>query len=1092
MPNSISKFNLKKIIHSTLIIIAVLSMPVQSMAATGSEAVAEAAKGLQLRSIGPALMGGRIADIAIHPDQPSTWYVASASGGVWKTTNAGITWKPIFDSEGSYSIGDVSIDPSNPEVVWVGSGENVSGRHVGWGDGVYKSTDGGKNWTKMGLEKSEHIGSILIDPRDGNVVYVASEGPLWSAGGERGLYKSSDGGSSWQLILDLGADTGVTDIEFKPGDPDTIYAAAYQRRRHIWGLMAGGPEGGIYKSSDGGASWNKQSTGLPEVDVGKIGLAVTPANPALVYATIESDEENRGFYRSDDQGESWSKKNSYISGGTGPHYYMELTASEQTENLVFQMDVFFQVTRDGGANFAVLGTGREKHSDNHALWIDPQDDLHLLAGTDAGLYESFDQGTTWRHFPNLPISQFYKVAVDNSEPFYNILGGTQDLGTLFGPSRTTTTEGVRNQDWYVPLGADGYGVAFDPGDNNISYMEYQQGYMFRHHRDTNEVMHIQPQPAPGEPPERWNWDTPILVSPHDASRVYVGSQRVWRSPDRGNSWQAVSGDLTTNQNRYELEFAGRVWSVDDLHDNGAMSKYSTLTTISESPVSEGVLFTGSDDGLIHHSNDGGANWTQAGPLPGVAARSFINDIEASLFDSATVFAVADAHKTGNYSPYVFTSTDSGRKWRSIAGDLPAGTIAWSIQQDHENENLLFLGAEFGVYFTINGGENWHKLSGAPPIAFRDIKIQRRDNDLVGATFGRGIYVLDDYSALRNMAGEGFGASAALFSVRDTWWYVPSEPGQAAGIPTLGSDSFASPNPDFGAMFTYYLPEDYKTSKELRQEEEKSLREENQDAPFPGWDRLAAESEELRPRIMIRVSDENGDPIRWIEASNKKGTHRLAWDLRFPAPDLINLSPPAFQPPWAGTPLGPLVAPGSYSANLVAVTGNDVSPLGEPQEFIVKPVRTALPGSDYAEIASYQQETADLFRAVLRKGVELNEATGLLPKMIAAALAAPRAEAGLFQRLDQFGVKLSRLSTRLSGDPVRGGLNESSSPSIGGRAYNAANTWQTTQTETQTQRSNFEQAKTDFAALAVELDTLLANDLAQLKTDLANAGAPGWR
>jgi hypothetical protein len=507
----------------------------QTATAADQETIAEAVSGLKMRSIGPALMGGRIADIAVHPSNSSVWYVATASGGVWKTGNAGITWTPVFDREAAYSIADVSIDPGNPDVVWVGTGENVSGRHVGWGDGVYKSSDSGKNWTNVGLENSEHIGKILIDPRDGDVVYVASEGPLWAAGGDRGLYKTTDGGVSWEKILEIDENTGITDIEFNPSNPDVIYAAAYERRRHVWGLMAGGPNGGIYKSSDGGASWKKQTEGLPEGDVGKIGLAVTTANPALVYATIEADEENRGFYRSPDQGESWTRKNPYISGGTGPHYYQELTASPQTADLVFQMDVFMQVTRDGGDNFNVLGTGREKHSDNHAFWIDPQDDLHVLAGTDAGLYESFDQGITWRHFPNLPVSQFYKLALDNAEPFYNILGGAQDLGTLFGPSRTMTTEGVRNQDWYVPLGADGYGVAFDPSDGNISYMEYQQGYLFRHHRDSKELVHIQPQPNPGDEPERWNWDTPILISPHDASRIFVGSQRVWRSDDRGDS-----------------------------------------------------------------------------------------------------------------------------------------------------------------------------------------------------------------------------------------------------------------------------------------------------------------------------------------------------------------------------------------------------------------------------------------------------------------------------------------------------------------------------------------------------------------------------
>jgi len=1077
---------------AVMVVTSLLAISNQTVLAADQETVAQAASGLQMRSIGPALMGGRIADIAVHPANSSIWYVASASGGVWKTSNAGVTWTPVFDQQGSYSIGDVSLDPSNPDTVWVGTGENVSGRHVGWGDGVYKSTDAGQSWTNMGLKKSEHIGKILVDPRDSNVVYVAAEGPLWTAGGERGLYKSSDGGATWKLILEIDENTGVTDIEFHPTNADVIYAAAYERRRHIWGLMAGGPNGGIYKSSDGGANWKKQSAGLPESDVGKIGLAVTPANPDLVYATIEADDENKGFYRSADQGESWNKKNPYISGGTGPHYYMELTASPQTADLVFQMDVFMRVTRDGGSHFDILGTGREKHSDNHAFWIDPQDDLHLLAGSDAGLYESFDQGATWRHFPNLPISQFYKVALDNAEPFYNILGGTQDLGTLFGPSRTMITDGVRNQDWYVPLGADGYGVAFDPADGNIGYMEYQQGYMFRHHRDSNELVHIQPQPAPGDAPERWNWDTPIFISPHDPARVYVGSQRLWRSDDRGDSWRAISADLTTNKNRYELGYRGRVWSVDDLHDNGAMSKYSTISAISESPVSEGIIYTGSDDGLIHMTADGGANWQQARALPEVPGRSYINDIEASLYDADTVYAIADAHKTGDYSPYVFVSTNQGRNWRSISGDLPDGTIAWAIQQDHENENLLFLGAEYGVYFSVNGGENWHKVAGAPTIAFRDIKLQRRDNDLVGATFGRGIYVLDDYSALRTMAATGFGQSATLFPVRDAWWYIPSEPSQAAGLPTLGSDSYRTANPEFGASFTYYLDETFKSGKDVRQAVEASLREKGEDVPFPGWERLNTESLEVAPRVMIRISDSDGNPVRWVEAANEKGTHRVSWDLRLPAPDAIDLSTPEFVPPWAGTPQGPLVAPGAFSAQLFALLDDQVLPLGEAQGFNVKPVRAAPDGTDYGDVASYQQEAGVLLRGIAHAGEELSRTEDLLRHMKAAAIEAPRAAASLFARLDAFGAELSKLSTRLSGDQVRGRLNETSSPSIGARAHNAANTWHTTHGATATQRSDFEIANRDFEVFLADLEALLAKDLAQLEADLSAAGAPSWR
>jgi hypothetical protein len=636
-------------------------------------------------------------------------------------------------------------------------------------------------------------------------------------------------------------------------------------------------------------------------------------------------------------------------------------------------------------------------------------------------------------------------------------------------------------------------VAFDPEDSNVGYMEYQQGYMFRHHRDSNELVHIQPQPAPGDAPERWNWDTPILVSPHSPSRVYVGSQRVWRSDDRGDSWQAVSADLTTNQNRYELEYQGRVWSVDDLHDNSAMSKYSTLTTISESPVTEGVIYTGSDDGLIQSTVDGGASWRRAGALPKVPKRAFINDIEASLFEDSTVFAVADAHKLGDYSPYVFVSSNQGAAWRSISGDLPDGTIVWAIQQDHQNRDLLFLGTEYGVYFTVNGGTNWHKVAGAPTISFRDIKLQRRDNDIVGASFGRGFYILDDYTPLRAMTEAGFGNASSLFPVRDAWWYIPSAPSQAVGMPTLGSDSFASPNPDFGAMFTYFLNEKYKTAKDERQTAEKLIRKnKGGDVPFPGWDTLTAESLESGPRVMILVSDGANNPIRWVEAINEEGIHRVSWDLRLPAPDAIDLNTPEFVPPWADSPQGPLAAPGEYSAQLFAFTGDQTLPLGESQNFRVKPVRAAADGTDYAEIARYNQETSALMREVWNAAEELDRSKDLLTHMKAAAKAAPRAAPSLFGRLDNFGVSLSELESRLWEDSVRTRLDESSSPSIGGRASNAANVSATTQAATITQRSDFKLAKAGFAAFSADLNALLSIELVQLEAELSAAGAPSWR
>ena len=1071
----------------TLVLTALCAAP---LAAQAPPDAASAANALTLRAIGPALMGGRIADVEVHPKDRSTWYIAAGSGGVWKTTDAGTTFTPVFDAQPSYSIGEITLDPSRPEIVWVGTGENVSGRHVGWGDGVYRSADGGRTWERKGLPRSEHIGRILVDPRDGNVVLVAAEGPLWSAGGDRGIYRTADGGATWTAVLQIDENTGVTDLEFDPSNPDVIYAAAYQRRRHVWGFLAGGASSGVWKSTDSGRTWRRVTSGLPKGDMGKIGLAVTPADPSVVYATIEASDEERGFYRSRDRGESWERRNPYISGGTGPHYYQEIEASPTDVDVVYQMDVFIQVTRDGGKSFGNLETAHDKHSDNHALWIDPANGRHLLVGTDGGLYESFDEGTRWRHFPNLPISQFYKVALNNREPFYDVLGGAQDLGTLHGPSRTLNRDGIRSQDWYVPMGADGYGVAFDPRHPDLMYLMWQEGNFYRKDRTNEEAVNIKPQPGPNDPPERWNWDSPLLVSPHNADRLYFGSQRLWRSDDRGHSWTSISGDLTLGQNRYEQRFLGRVWSVDALHDTAAMSKYATTTAIAESPREAGVLIVGTDDGLIQVSANGGGSWTRAAALPGLPPLSFVNDVEASLHEARTIFAAADAHKIGDFTPYVYVSADLGRTWRSIAGDLPKGTIVWSIQQDHVRPELLFLGTEFGIYWTPNGGRNWHKLTaGVPTISFRDLKIHRRDNDLVGATFGRGFYVLDDYSPLRAIADGALASEAALFPVRDAWWYVPHQVAQATGRPELGSDDFTASNPPFGAILTYYLKDAPTTAQEARRAEEKKLREKGTDAPFPGFERLFTESLETGPKVVAVITDAAGRAVRRLEGPVKAGVHRLSWDLRGPSPEPINLTPPGFQPPWSEPPKGPLVAPGRYTATLMLVSAAGVRSLGTAQTFEVKPVKNVPADTDFTAVATFQEQVAELRRRAASVGGELGRVREELGLVRAALLVTPRADAALFRRLDAVNTTVAGLSRRLDGDPARGRLNESAAPSIGSRIGAAMSAFETRLSPTATQRRDVEIAGTELTAVARDLDALVSGELAQLRTALDEAGAP---
>ncbi|HEX9007620.1 MAG TPA: glycosyl hydrolase, partial [Bacteroidota bacterium] len=548
-------------------------------------------QGLKFRSIGPALTSGRVVDFAVDPTDRSHYYVAVASGGVWKTVNAGTTFTPVFDDQASYSIGCVALDPNNPGVVWVGTGENNSQRSVAYGDGVYRSDDGGKSWKNMGLRRSEHIGKILVDPRNSNVVYVAAQGPLWGPGGERGLYKTSDGGQSWKAVLSISENTGVSDIAFDPRNPDVVYAAAYQRRRHVWTLIDGGPESALYKSTDAGGSWNKLTSGLPSDDVGRIGIAVSPVRPDVVYAIVEAAGKTGGFFRSTDRGATWEKRSEYVSGG--PQYYNEIFCDPKNVDRVYSMDVFLMVTDDGGKNFGHLGE-RSKHVDNHAMWIDPVNTDYYLVGCDGGIYESFDRGATWNFKSNLPVTQFYRVTVDNAKPFYNIYGGTQDNFSLGGPSRTLSATGITNSDWYVTVGGDGFVSAVDPENPNIVYSESQYGGLVRFDKQSGELIGIKPQERKGEEPLRWNWDSPLLVSPHKHTRLYFAANRIFRSEDRGDSWTAISPDLTRQIDRNKLPVMGKVWSVDAVAKNTSTSFYGNITALTESPVKEGLLYAGTD------------------------------------------------------------------------------------------------------------------------------------------------------------------------------------------------------------------------------------------------------------------------------------------------------------------------------------------------------------------------------------------------------------------------------------------------------------------------------------------------------------------
>ncbi|MCP4204810.1 MAG: glycosyl hydrolase [bacterium] len=1043
--------------------------------------------GLPLRAIGPALASGRISDIGVHPEHSSTWYVAAASGGVWRTENAGITWAPIFDDQGSYSIGCITLDPNDPKVVWVGTGENNSQRSVSYGDGIYKSVDGGVSWKNMGLAESEHIGRIVIDPRDSNVVYVAAQGPLWRAGGDRGLYKTLDGGENWKKVLEISEHTGVNEVWIDSRNPDVLYASSYQRRRRVWTLINGGPESTIFKSSDAGETWRKIDKGLPEEDKGKIGLAVSPADPDVLYAIVEALDEKGGFFRSTDGGSSWEKQSDYTS--RSPQYYNELIPDPLHVDRVYSNDTWLHVTENGGKSFEKVPE-LAKHVDNHALWIDPDDTDHLVAGCDGGVYETWDRGRAWEFKANLPITQFYKIAIDNASPFYNVYGGTQDNSTLGGPSRNTSEHGITNRDWYVTRGGDGFDPAVDPENPEIVYSQAQYGNLIRLDKRSWEQTDIQPQTEPGEDPPRWNWDSAFRISPHSATRLYFGSQRLYRSDDRGDSWRPVSPDLTRNLDRNQLEVMGQVWGVDTVAKNKSTSFYGNIVSVSESPLVEDLLYVGTDDGLIQVSEDGGANWRKVDSFPGVPDMSYVSDLEASLHDPDTVFAALEDHKSGDFKPYLLKSTDRGRTWRSITGNLPEKGLIYTVAQDQEVADLLFAGTEFAVYASVDGGENWVKIGGLPVISVRDLEIQRRENDLVVGTFGRGFFILDDYSPLRQMSEESLAAEVILFPTRRTWMFQKTFELGYNNVAFLGDSFYSAPNPPLGAVFTYYLKEGLKSPKEARQEEEKKKREAGKALVYPSWEKLRAEDRAEDPVIVLTVRDADGYVVRHLTGPAKKGIHRIAWDLRYPSPEPTRLEP-GEKNAFSTDPMGPMVVPGTYSVSLSKWQDNRLVELAAGQAFETVPTGAAqLAAADRTELLAFQTKLARLQRAILGANRVIEETEQRIKHLRRAALDTPNGNPEWLSRLEVAETAVDELKTELQGDETVSSRSEPAPPSITGRVERAASrSWTSSSAPTATQLRAYEIAAEAFAPVLTDLRGLVEDELEVLESEMEAAGAP---
>ncbi len=1040
---------------------------------------------LKFRSLGPALTSGRIGDIAVDPTNNARYFIAVCSGGLWRTENNGTTWTPVFDNEGSYSIGCVTIDPKNPNIIWVGTGENNSQRSVGYGDGLYKSTDGGESWNKVGLENSEHIAKILIDPRNSNVVYVAAQGPLWNSGGDRGLYKTTDGGVTWNLVLEIDEHTGVTDIVMDPRNPDEIYAASYQRRRHIWVLINGGPGGGIHKTSDGGASWEKLTNGLPGGDVGRIGLAISPAKPDNVFAIIEAADDASGFYCSTNRGATWEKRNDAIC--TSPQYYQEIFADPVNPDKIFSLNTVTRVSYDGGSNWQNYPR-KHRHVDDHALWIDPERTDHILIGGDGGLYETWDDGANWLYKANLPLTQFYRVCVDNDEPFYNIYGGTQDNNTIGGPSRTINRTGISNYDWFITQGGDGFEPQVDPKNPDIVYSQSQYGGLIRYDRASGEKLDLAPTTGPGDPPDKWNWNSPLLISPHKNTRLYYASQRLYRSENRGDSWTPISGDLTRHEiDRNKLPVMGRVWGINAVAKNNSTSIWGSIVFLAESPLKENLLYVGTDDGLIQVSPDGGKNWTRHDKFKGVPEQCLVSCVAASFHDTEKVYASFDNHKKGDFKPYVLVSANRGNSWKSIAGDLPERGTVYSIVEDHVRPGLLFAGTEFGIFFTIDDGDHWIELSaGIPTICIRDLDIQRRENDLVAASFGRGFYILDDYSPLREITPEALTEEAILFPVKKSWIYLQASPIGWGEKGSQGAGFYTASNPPVGAVFTYYIKESSTTLKAERRKLEKEIAEEGGDVFYPSWEDLRREKRQKEAELFLTVYDSDGRMVCNIEGETSAGLHRAVWGFRYPAPDPISNQSSSWN-----KPCGPLAIPGTYTVAVFRTVDGETNGIGEPQKFEIAPLgQTTLPARDKTALLAFQQKTSRLQRAVQGTRRSVVETHARIDALRKALNKTPSADFTLFANLLDIETRLLDLELLLNGDPVISNANEPAPRSIRSRINSVVySSWYCTSAPTQMQLNDYKIAAEQFAPVLAGIRHIVESDLVEIESALEEAGAP---
>ncbi len=984
---------------------------------------------LEWRNIGPANMGGRINDFAVVESNPNIVFIATASAGVWRTTNNGVTWEPVFDDQPVSSIGDIAVAPSDPSIVWVGSGESNNRQSSSWGNGVYKSTDGGDSWTHVGLDDTLHIGRLLIHPTDPEVVYVAATGHLWGPNPERGVYKTNDGGLTWTNTLFIDEDTGITDLAMDPVSPGTLYAAAYQRRRTAFGFNGGGLGSGIYKTTDGGSTWLRLTNDLPEGVTGRIGLDIYRADPRIVYAIVQHTDG--GVFRSEDRGQSWTRMSDT---NPRPMYYSQIRIDPSNDQRIWAAGARMAYSQDGGKTF-VNDWIQTIHGDFHALWINPADSDHMMTGSDGGMHYSYDRGRTWDFVNTMALGQFYEIGYDMEMP-YNVYGGLQDNGSWGGPVRTLYQRGITNEDWFRVGGGDGFYTQVDPNDTATLYVESQNGNVSRLNLETTERKAIRPEPDDESERYRFDWNSPILISPHNSQTIYYGGNRLFKSTDRGDTWSRTE-DLTKSQDRDEMPIMGVEVTDETLSRHDGISSFGQIISVSESPRLEGLLYVGMDDGNLQVSQDGAASWQEvSGVIPDLPEGTYVSRVQASSHADARVYATMDGHRNDDYSVYVYASEDYGDSWESIASNLPDGHTMNVIREHPRNENLLVLGGEFGAYITINRGEEWHQIKGAvPTVPVDDIAIHPRDNDLILGTHGRSIWVLDDMTPLEELSEQVLASELHSFDVRDAVAYrLSNHKGNT------GHKMFIAPNPPEGALIHYYLNDDIT----------------DEDA------------------VEITIHGEADETIRTLHGSGAAGLNRVNWDLRHEPP-----LPPTGQGGFGGPPAGPRALPGTYSVRITAgdsqstttVTVFDDPRINVPQADR-RAQRDALLGLGglMARLDGAHQ-TAERFTGQLELLAESLE-TGEVPAAVSSMV-----------------VSVSDQMDALEGKLARGGGFGGASP----RPLSSRITRLYRNLESYTERPNafqvtrIEAYTQEFNGLLEELDQFIANEIATLNSTIEQHG-----